>query len=65
MPRETLRNLDTYLLGKQGIKEIYLRQSGATDIAIIEGVMGLLMVRMVEEKWVVPLKWPKHCKPVI
>ena len=35
------RNLDTYLLGKQGIKEIYLRQSGATDIAIIEGVMGL------------------------
>lgn len=35
------RNLDTYLLGKLGIKEIYLRHGEISDISVIEGVMGL------------------------
>ncbi|SFD29393.1 cobyrinic acid a,c-diamide synthase [Clostridium uliginosum] len=33
------RNLDTFLMGEEGVKESYLKGNG--DIGIIEGVMGL------------------------
>ncbi len=35
------RNLDTFLLGEKGIKEIYRRQGKTADFSVIEGVMGL------------------------
>lgn len=34
-------NLDSYFLGKAGVKEIFLKNSSSADISIIEGVMGL------------------------
>ncbi|NLW23651.1 MAG: cobyrinate a,c-diamide synthase [Clostridia bacterium] len=35
------RNLDTFLLGEKGVKEIYRRQGKTADISIFEGAMGL------------------------
>lgn len=34
-------NLDTYLAGYEGVKEIFKESSSDADIAVIEGVMGL------------------------
>ncbi|ADQ15606.1 cobyrinate a,c-diamide synthase [Halanaerobium hydrogeniformans] len=34
-------NLDSYFLGRKGVKEIFLKKSAEADISIIEGVMGL------------------------
>ncbi|MCC3145476.1 cobyrinate a,c-diamide synthase [Halanaerobium sp. Z-7514] len=34
-------NLDSYFLGRKGVKEIFLKNSAEADISIIEGVMGL------------------------
>jgi len=34
-------NLDSYFLGENGVKELFLRNTVDSDIAIIEGVMGL------------------------
>jgi cobyrinic acid a,c-diamide synthase len=34
-------NLDSYFLGQNGVKELYKSTVNSTDIAIIEGVMGL------------------------
>ncbi len=34
-------NLDTYLAGKDGVKDIFLRASEKGDLAVIEGVMGI------------------------
>lgn len=35
------RNLDTYMMGIDGVRETFARTSGDADIAVIEGVMGL------------------------
>lgn len=35
------RNLDTWLLGEQGVRELFLRSARDADIAVIEGVMGM------------------------
>jgi len=35
------RNLDSYLLGEEGVKESFLHSATKADISIIEGVMGL------------------------
>lgn len=35
------RNLDSWMCGAEGVKEIFLRGSQGADISIIEGVMGL------------------------
>ncbi|MFW5980303.1 MAG: cobyrinate a,c-diamide synthase [Bacillota bacterium] len=34
-------NLDSYFLGKNGVKELYKNSVNGSDLAIIEGVMGL------------------------
>ncbi len=34
-------NLDTWMMGEEGVKETFLNRAMASDIAIIEGVMGL------------------------
>lgn len=34
-------NLDSYFLGKKGVKNTFLKNSAEADISIIEGVMGL------------------------
>ncbi|WNY26012.1 cobyrinate a,c-diamide synthase [Methanolapillus millepedarum] len=38
--RESL-NLDTYMMGTDGVLDTYLRASSGTDLSIVEGVMGL------------------------
>ncbi len=35
------RNLDSYFMDKNGVREIFCRQAQKADISIIEGVMGL------------------------
>ena len=35
------RNLDTYMMGVDGVRETFARTSGDADISVIEGVMGL------------------------
>lgn len=35
------RNLDTYMMGTDGVRETVSKTSGDADIAVIEGVMGL------------------------
>ncbi len=35
------RNLDTWLLGEQGVRELFQRSAQDADIAVIEGVMGM------------------------
>ena len=35
------RNLDTFFLGAEGVREVFTRQARKADISIIEGVMGL------------------------
>lgn len=35
------RNLDTFFLGEEGVKEVFTRSAAAADISVIEGVMGL------------------------
>lgn len=35
------RNLDSWMLGPEAVKEIFVRGSGGADISIIEGVMGM------------------------
>jgi cobyrinic acid a,c-diamide synthase len=35
------RNLDSWMVGREAVKEIYYRGSQACDISIIEGVMGM------------------------
>ncbi len=35
------RNLDTWLLGEDGCRELFARGATGTDVALIEGVMGL------------------------
>lgn len=35
------RNLDSYFLGEDGVKEVFLNSAEKADISIIEGVMGL------------------------
>ncbi|AGB41640.1 cobyrinic acid a,c-diamide synthase [Halobacteroides halobius DSM 5150] len=35
------RNLDSFFLGEEGVKESFLNAGGESDISIIEGVMGL------------------------
>ncbi|WP_347490920.1 cobyrinate a,c-diamide synthase [Desulfoscipio sp. XC116] len=35
------RNLDTFFLGEDGIKEVFTRSAAGADISVIEGVMGL------------------------
>lgn len=35
------RNLDTFFLGEEGVREIFARSAARADISIIEGVMGL------------------------
>jgi len=35
------RNLDTWLMGEDGVRECFRRAAGDADISIIEGVMGL------------------------
>lgn len=40
-PNEGCENLDIYLAGYDGIREIFEERSRAADISVIEGVMGL------------------------
>lgn len=35
------RNLDTFFLGEDGVREMFTRSAGGADISVIEGVMGL------------------------
>lgn len=35
------RNLDTFFLGEEGVKELFVRSAAGADISVIEGVMGL------------------------
>ena len=35
------RNLDPWLLGEDGVREMFMRSAAGADISIIEGVMGL------------------------
>jgi len=35
------RNLDTYLMGRGGVRETFLRACQGADVAVVEGVMGL------------------------
>ena len=35
------RNLDSWMCGEEGVKEIFLRGSQGADVSVIEGVMGL------------------------
>lgn len=35
------RNLDTWLVGEEGVKELFQRSAAGCDIAVIEGVMGM------------------------
>jgi len=35
------RNLDTFMMGEDGVRDTFLRASAGADIAVIEGVMGL------------------------
>lgn len=34
-------NLDTWLMGSDGVRELFAMQTGNVDVAVIEGVMGL------------------------
>ncbi|MDU0199866.1 cobyrinate a,c-diamide synthase [Paenibacillus sp. PFR10] len=35
------RNLDSWMVGREGVKELFVRGSNGSDIAVIEGVMGM------------------------
>lgn len=35
------RNLDTYMMGTEGVRQTVARTSADADIAVVEGVMGL------------------------
>ncbi|PTX64576.1 cobyrinic acid a,c-diamide synthase [Melghirimyces profundicolus] len=35
------RNLDTWMLGKDGMREVFIRGARGADLCIVEGVMGL------------------------
>ncbi|MDP2719590.1 MAG: cobyrinate a,c-diamide synthase [Dehalococcoidia bacterium] len=35
------RNLDSWMLSHETVRELFMRSSGSSDIAVIEGVMGL------------------------
>jgi cobyrinic acid a,c-diamide synthase len=35
------RNLDSWMVGREGVKELFVRGSGGSDISVIEGVMGM------------------------
>ena len=35
------RNLDSFMMGEDGVRETFARASAGADIAVIEGVMGL------------------------
>ncbi|WP_216625635.1 cobyrinate a,c-diamide synthase [Paenibacillus planticolens] len=35
------RNLDSWMIGREGVKELFVRGSSGSDISIIEGVMGM------------------------
>ena len=37
----TCRNLDSYLLDQDGVRELFARQAQKVDFSVIEGVMGL------------------------
>lgn len=37
----TSRNLDSWMVGREGVKELFVRGSSGSDITIIEGVMGM------------------------
>lgn len=39
--RRSCRNLDTRMMADETVRELYRRQVGGADIAIVEGVMGL------------------------